>query len=135
MLAHPTKGKIVRVEGTTVVFKPAESTYELHLLADGAVEASDAPVELVLSGEARKAYTVPSGGLFVSPIMGPTRILQGRVKAADEESITLQCGVLINVKLSSEPGALELARGPIAVGSLVNVILQPGLRCQMPVQV
>jgi hypothetical protein len=58
--------------------------------------------------------------------MGPPRILQGRVKAVSDGELTLNCGVVVNVRLPSEAGAVELAQGPIEVGTLVNVVLLPG---------
>lgn len=131
MLSHATKGKVIRVEGDTIVFKPGTTTYEMHLLSPGYAGPVDEPVELVISGVARKAYTVPSGGLFVSPIMGTPKVLQGRVKDLTDEAITLNCGVLINITLPTIPGSIELARGPIEAGTLVNVILMAGAKAEL----
>jgi hypothetical protein len=69
---------------------------------------------------------VPSGGGFISPIMGTPRTLQGRVKAIAEGELTLNCGAVVNVTLPRTNGAVELAQGSIEVGSLVNVVLMPG---------
>ena len=115
-----------------VIFAPKDSTYELHLQSgkdyDGPINS---PIDLVVRGTARKVYTVPSGGLFVSPIRGTPKILQGRVKSFDEKSMVVNCGVLVTVDLPREAGAVELARGQIAEGTLVNVVLQPGARCEV----
>lgn len=134
MLSHATKGKVIRVEGDTIVFKPGTTTYEMHLLCPRYAGPMDEPVELVISGAARKAYTVPSGGLFVSPIMGTPKVLQGRVKDLTDEQITLNCGVLINITLPTIPGSIELARGPIESGSLVNIILMAGIKAELAPQ-
>jgi hypothetical protein len=133
-LKHAAKGKVIRVEGEVIVFRPGTSTYEMHLVCPGYAGPVNEPVELVISGRARKAYTVPSGGLFVSPIMGTPRIIQGRVKDVVDGEVTLNCGVVINVTLSAEPGAVELARGPIAVNALVNVVLLPGASAELAQQ-
>ena len=127
-LAHVTKGRVVSANGPTVVFKPVSSTYELHLTNVGGDYAGpiDAPIKAVLRGTARKVYTVPSGGLFVTPILGPTRIVQGRVTDVTEGGLAVQAVATVNVTLPKTPGLVEMARGPIAQGSLVNVVLQPG---------
>ena len=125
---HVTKGRVVSVSGDVVVFKPANTTYELHLKAVGGAYDGpiDATVQGVIRGKARKAYTVPSGGLFVTPIMGPTRIVQGRVIDLEKNALTLSAVATINVALPTTAGAVELANGSIMHGSLVNVVLEPG---------
>jgi hypothetical protein len=127
MSMHAAKGKVTTVEAEIIVFKPAQTTYALHLISpDGYDGPIDVPVELMIKARARKAYTVTAGGLFVAPIVGPPRILQGRVKELSEHQMTLNCGVLVNVTLPGDAHAVEQARGDVAVGALVNVVLQPG---------
>ena len=127
-LTHVTKGRVVSASGNVVVFKPANTTYELHLKAIGGTYDGpiDATVQGIIRGRARKAYTVPSGGLFVTPIMGPTRIVQGRVVDLDKNGLTLTAVATVNVALPTTAGAVELANGSIAHGSIVNVVLEPG---------
>jgi hypothetical protein len=127
-LSHTTKGRVISVNGNTVVFKPTNTTYELHLQADGGAYDGpvDAPVRAVIRGRARKVYTVPGGGLFTVPIIGPTRIVQGRVTDVAEGELAVNGVAVVNVTLPRTPGAVEMARGPIAQGSLVNVVLEPG---------
>lgn len=137
MLAHAAKGKVLRTEGETIVFRPWNTTYEMYLICPDYRGPVNEPVELVIRASARKVYTVPSGGLFVSPIMGVPKIVQGRVKDLTDEQITLNCGVLINIVLPTVPGGIELARGPIETGALVNAVLLAGARAewvQEPVQ-
>ena len=86
----------------------------------------DAPIRAVIRGTARKVYTVPSGGLFVTPIMGPTRIVQGRVSDVTADELTVTAVATVNVTLPKTPGAIELSEGAIGDGSLVNVVLMPG---------
>ncbi|MBC7784135.1 MAG: hypothetical protein H7144_09865 [Burkholderiales bacterium] len=126
-LAHIAKGKISRLDGPQVVFNPRDTNYQLYLEIAGVPQiVLNEPVDAVLNASARKVYTVPSGGLFVSPIVGTPRILQGRVKEITDGWLTLNCGVIVNVQLPDDAGAVELANGEIAAGSLVNVVLQPG---------
>ncbi|MGC4031393.1 MAG: hypothetical protein QM754_06580 [Tepidisphaeraceae bacterium] len=127
-LSHATKGRILAVNGNTVVFKPANTTYELHLThVGGAYDGPvDQPVHAIIRGVARKIYTVPSGGLFVTPIMGPTKILQGRVTDVSAGEVTVNAVATVNVTLPTTPGAIELAEGEITQGRLINVVLLPG---------
>lgn len=124
-LAHATKGNVIAAAGSAVVFQPLNTTYNLHLQPAGQAPA-EGPLAAVIRITARKVYTVPSGGLFVSPIMGVPKIFQGRVIDAADGAITLDCGVVVNVMLPTAPGGIEMARGPIAVGSLVNVVAVAG---------
>jgi hypothetical protein len=71
-------------------------------------------------------YTVPSGGNFIQPIFGPPRVIQGRVRGGDEKQIVVHAGVPMTITLPADALAIDLARGPIAVGSMVNVIAMPG---------
>ena len=127
-LSHATKGRVVSATGPTVVFKPANSTYELHLtnLGGDYTGPIDAPVRAVIRATARKVYTVPSGGLFVTPIMGPTRIIQGRVGDLSPTELAVEAVATVNVTLPKTAGAIELAEGDIRSGTLVNVVLMPG---------
>ncbi len=130
MLTHSAKGKVSRVDGQTVVFSPANSSYELHLASENAASIQTGkPIDLLIKGTARKVYSVSTGGLFVTPIIGTPKILQGKVKDIIDGWLTLNCGVLVNVKLPTEAGAIELAGGQIQEGSLVNVVLFPGASC------
>lgn len=123
-LAYTAKGKVLRVDGDVIVFRPANSTYELYLSCPRYAGPLEEPVELILRAQARKAYTVASGGLFTSPIAGMPKILQGRVTDLTDDRITLNAGVVFNITLPIDmPGAIELANGPIAQNALVNVVL------------
>jgi hypothetical protein len=125
--AYATRGKLLRVNGDVVVFAPDGTTYELRLVCPGYAGPVGVPVVGVIRATARKAYTVPSGGNFVSPIYGPPRTIQGRVRALDGgDSIVVQAGTRFHVRLPAEASGVELANGPISVGSLVNVVALPG---------
>ena len=82
---------------------------------------------------ARKIYTVPSGGNFISPIFGPPRIIQGRVRYLDETEMVVQAGVPVIVELPKDENAYDLVRGDLTVSSLVNVVVLPGARFELAV--
>ena len=58
--------------------------------------------------------------------VGPPKIIQGRVRFADARQLVLHAGVPIVVELPSGDDAIDLGNGPIAAGSLVNVVAMPG---------
>ena len=58
------------------------------------MQLDDRPVEALVRVRARKVWTVPSGGLFVAPIFGPPRIVQGRVRALDEHEIVIRMKIV-----------------------------------------
>jgi hypothetical protein len=123
------RGKVAEIKPGGVVFKPAGTTYELHLgLSNGVPYAG--PLESVVSCtigvRARKVYTVPSGGNFIQPIYGPPRVIQGRVRAIDGNRIVVHAGTPIVVTLPEDEHAIDLNNGGIAEGALVNVIAFPG---------
>ena len=120
------RGKITGASAGVIQFAPSGTNYVLHLAAPDVNGPIGPLVEGVIGVQARKAYSVPSGGNFISPIFGPPRTIQGRVKAVEGGRIIVQAGVPIHVQLPAESSAVELANGAIAVGSLVNVVALPG---------
>ena len=135
-LAHAGRGKIVeaRADGT-LAFQPRGTQYELHLVADDDLEQRvGRPVKGLVSVRARKVYTVPSGGNFVVPIIGETRIVQGRVVdlweggAFGTGQLLVQAGAMVLVDLPEDSSAVDLASGAIEQGALVNVVALPGAR-------
>jgi hypothetical protein len=129
----PARGKIIEVNGDRIVFAPSNTTYQLHLLKSGGAmpEVSDRPMEIFIRVQARKVYTVPSGGNFVQPIFGPPRIIQGRVKFADDRTIVVHAGVTIICDLPAADTAIDLDEGLIQVGRMANVVALPGATFQM----
>ncbi len=120
-----------KADDLSVVFRPRETTYEIELLAKN----YDGPIGQRVEGHirlsARKVYTVPSGGNFISPIFGTPRIVQGRVKSLDEKEMVVQAGTPVIVELPKEESAYDLVRGDLTVGSLVNVVALPGARFEL----
>ena len=129
----PAKGKITGVRDGQAVFHPAGTNYELHLnLVDGQpLTESDRPVEVTIRVRARKVWTVPSGGNFIAPIFGPPKIIQGRVKWLDERTLVVHAGTNFVVEMPGSDQALDLANGPIAVGTMVNVTVMPGATLEL----
>jgi hypothetical protein len=124
---YSARGKIVRIEGATVVFAPADTKYQLHLALNG--DASKLPAgdaEAVIHVAARKVLGVSGGGNFVAPIFGSPRMLQGRILQLDAKQMVLQCGLPIVVDLPAEAHAVDLTYGPLEVGGRCNVVAQPG---------
>ena len=120
------QGKVKGAGGGVVMFTPSNTNYELHLASPGYAGPLDALTRGVVRAVARKAYTVPSGGNFISPIYGQPRTIQGRVRSVSGNEIVVQAGLPIHVTLPGDASAVELGNGAIAVGSLVNVVALPG---------
>ena len=133
----PARGKIIGVtNGSIVRFAPANTTYELHLAhhrASAADLPTGKPIDLFIYVDARKVYTVPSGGNFIQPIVGPPRIIPGRVRwaSADGQTIIVHAGTNFTVMLPRADDAIDLNNGAIAVGKMVNVVTLPGARMEL----
>ena len=132
----PARGKLIAMQDRAVVFAPANTNYEIRLDAEGSLEGAKIGVstEALLRISAKKVWTVPSGGNFISPIFGPPRVVQGRVRYLDEHQMVVQAGVPIIVDLPADPAIYDLVRGALAVGGLVNVAAQPGGTLQLLVK-
>ncbi|HEX2970748.1 MAG TPA: hypothetical protein VHP11_00345 [Tepidisphaeraceae bacterium] len=128
---YPAVGRVLRMSDAGVVFQPLGTTYELQLAtSEKYAGATGQRVSGVIRTSARKVYTVPSGGNFLVPIAGPTRIVQGRIKALDETRMVVQAGTLIIVELPKNDDAYDLENGVLAVGALVNATIWPGARIE-----
>jgi hypothetical protein len=128
----PARGKVIAVQPDRVTFAPQNTNYEFHLETGGAAYGGPAnvPVNALIRVVARKLWTVPSGGNFVSPIFGPPRTIQGRVRYASETELVVQAGTNFVVALPKEMDQYDLTSGDIAVGALVNVVAMPGARIE-----
>lgn len=127
------RGTLIDVLEQAVVFQPAGTNYRLRLetgyerFSGSAGERIECRIRLA----ARKIWTVPSGGLFVTPIFGTPRIVQGRVKFVDERTVVVHAGTNFIVDLPSAPAAIDQPNGPIVVGGMVNVTALPGARLEL----
>lgn len=120
----PARGTVVRTEAGAVIFNPANTSYEVKLTT--ATDASTGRADALVRATGRKLLTVTSGGNFVSPIFGPPRIIQGRVKYLDQTTMVVHCGMPVIVTLPTADAAIDLAGGGLAVGVMVNLTLLPG---------
>jgi hypothetical protein len=124
----PARGKIIAIEGRTIVFAPENTNYELRLEAAGPLDGAQVGVltTAVIRISARKLWTVPSGGNFIEPIFGPPRKVQGRIRYLDDDQMVVHAGTTFLIAMPADPSAYDLVRGPLSVGSLVNVSVLPG---------
>jgi hypothetical protein len=122
----PTRGKIIETKEGAVVFNPRGTTYALHLKCSDPAPAANELLDVRIRATARKVWTVPSGGNFITPIVGTPRIVQGRVKSISERELLVHAGANFVVDLPKVESAVDLPNGPIAVGSMVNITLLPG---------
>jgi hypothetical protein len=126
----PARGKVTSLRAGTAIFIPANTSYELHLTASGDLPLNT-PIDVVIRVPARKVWSVPSGGNFVSPIFGPPKIIQGRVRLVTPTQLVIQAGTHFVVDLPADPAAVELPEGPIAANRLVNVTALPGATIEL----
>jgi len=127
------RGKIIEVRDRIVVFQPSATNYQLYLefAGDGVPPISAQPIDCLIRVDARKVYTVPSGGNFIQPIFGPPRIIQGRVKYADDRTLVVHAGAPIICQLPAAESAIDLSEGKIRVGHMANVVALPGATIQL----
>jgi hypothetical protein len=118
---------VTAVKDGYVVFTPRDTTYEMHLQTPQPYSGPvDAPVDALIRLQARKLYTVPSGGNFITPIFGPPRIVQGRVRYLDDRMLVVQAGAKVIVELPGADSAMDLAEGLVTLNRMVNVVALPG---------
>lgn len=132
-VAVPAWGKVVEQRDSVVLFRPRGTNYELHLEAPDYNGPVNKPVQGVVRVRGRKAYTVPSGGNLIVPLMGTPRIVQGRVldlmvPEKGPRLLVLKAGAIVIAELPDEPHAIDLSNGPIEQGAIVNVVVWPGAR-------
>ena len=121
-----TPGKVIAIKDGMVVFAARGTSYEMYLKHAGDPPPLNEPVWALIRGVARKVWTVPSGGNFITPILGTPRIVQGRVVYADDRQLVLKAGANVIVDLPRAEAAVDLPNGPISIGVMVNATLMPG---------
>ena len=126
----PSSGRVISFRDGVIVFNPAGTNYEMVLAAPTFSGPLNTLLKCVIRVTARKVYTVPSGGNFVSPLFGTPRIVQGLVRAGDKSSLVVHAGCPIHVELPSAESSIDLSNGAIAVGRMVNVVCLPGARVE-----
>ncbi|HEV7299547.1 MAG TPA: hypothetical protein VGN72_09305 [Tepidisphaeraceae bacterium] len=126
----PARGKVIAAAPDRVTFMPTGTNYEMHLATGGVAYAGplNVPVSAIIRVEARKLWTVPSGGGFVSPIFGPPKSIQGRVRHVGASEMVVTAGTNFVVSLPGKEHAFDLSSGDVGVGALVNIVALPGAR-------
>lgn len=121
-------GKICGRKNGLAVFCPRNTRYEMHLVIPPGQDLGpdNARIEAVVHASARKIWTVPSGGRFITPIAGTPRIVQGQVHRIDENRLIVYAGAAFIIEMPKNDSALDLARGEIVPGRMINVVLYPG---------
>ena len=114
-------GKVKAVREGKVIFVPVNTNYELELVCPSYNGPVNKPVKGTIRVKARKLWTVPSGGNFITPLFGPPKIIQGRVRALDRTWLVVQAGTPITVELPDNDNVYDLANGAISPGVMVNV--------------
>ena len=121
------RGKVVEAKDSQVVFAPSDTNYQLYLqTAERYTGPMNQIVEARIRAKARKVYTVPSGGGFITPIFGSPRNFQGRALAVEDRQIVIRASIPITIDLPQNDDAIELENGSISVGAIVNVVAFPG---------
>jgi hypothetical protein len=128
-----TTGKVMGFKDALAIFAPRGTRYELHLEVPTGqkIEPINERIEAVVRIAARKIWTVPSGGNWITPIVGTPRIIQGWVKRIEGNQLIVQAGATFIVEVPLENSAIDLARGAIAVGRMVNVVAHPGASIEL----
>jgi hypothetical protein len=127
-LGANARGKVALAGADLVIFSPAGTNYAFHLVpAGGGFRGpADTLVEVNIRVQARKLYTVPSGGNFVQPIVGPPRIVQGRIREVTNDSLILHAGCPIEVIFPPRDDQFDLGNGGLRAGAMANATCLPG---------
>lgn len=127
----PSIGKVLSVNAGIIVFSPTGTNYEMHLVCPSFAGPLNTPIKGIVRLAPKKIWTVPSGGLFVNPIFGPPKTVQGRIRSIDEEQMILHAGGEFVVELPSDDKLYDLANGALRVGAMANVTAKPGATFEM----
>ena len=99
----PARGRISDIGNGQLTFRPTNTNYEIHVQIPASFSTpGDTLVDGAITVNARKVWTVPSGGNFIAPIFGPPKTIQGRVKYVDQKQIVVQAGVPVIVKMTPD---------------------------------
>ena len=121
------RGKVTSAKDSSIVFEPLNTNYQLHLQVSKPYTGPIGQlIDARIRAKAKKVYTVPSGGGFISPLFGPPKTVQGRALHVEDKVIVLRAGVPISIELPQSDDAVDLSEGVLSVGSIVNAITLPG---------
>lgn len=122
-----TRGTVVSSTGDKLILNVADTSYQLLLDCAASLVAGE-NVRGTIIVKARKVWTVPAGGSFISPLFGSPRVVQGKVKVADGKRLIVQAGMAVCVELPGDPTAYDLKNGELSPGVMVNITTFPGAR-------
>lgn len=81
----------------TVTIAFPDTSYELRLVADGAVETEPGKrIVGTVNAQAKRIDVVDAGGRFIEPISGRPRRVQGRVIAIAGNAVVIDAGVIVH---------------------------------------
>jgi hypothetical protein len=121
-------GRVLSAGEGFVVFNPLGSRYELQLATAGRYDGPlNQRISCLIRARAARIFTVPSGGSFIVPIVGSTRIIQGLVRHVGDGMMVVHAGVPIIIELPADESAWKLESGPLAPGAMVNIVVAPGV--------
>lgn len=112
-------------DGRAVIAIPG-SDYQLHVTISEPLECNPhGEVRGVVRGKAEKLERVGTGGIFIEPVYGRPRRVQGRVVRKDSaaNTLTVQGPCVVVAELEATQRATD-----IPIGELVAFNLQPGSR-------
>ncbi len=104
--------------------------YEVRVQVDSPLSAGSRVAGRV-KVKARKVWTIPAGGSFISPLLGEPRVVQGRVLYADNKTIVVQAGYRVTIELPTDKSAFDLKNGSLQRGVMVNVTIWPGAKFEL----
>jgi len=122
-----TEGTITPLENGMMLFAPTGTNYQLHMQNDEQPPNAGI-VSGIIAAVGRKIWTISAGGLFIAPINGTPRVVQGRIIARTGGKITVSAGAVFDIQIPEAPGGLDLKNGDLVPGALVNITLMPGAR-------
>jgi hypothetical protein len=134
----PAAGRISAAGPDNVTFLPQGTNYELQLAVPGGYSGPlNQRVSALIRARGRKVFTTEAGGNFVAPIFGRPTVIQGRILHVEGNQIVVRAGLPIVVDLPDGDNTIDLENGELQVGTIVNVVAQPGatLELLMPAKV
>ena len=114
-------GRVISANNGKIIFAPTGTNYELELVCHNYTGPMNKSVQGTIRVRARKVWTVPSGGNFITPIIGPPKIIQGRVRSLDQKHLVVHAGTAITIELPDDDKVFDLANGAITESVMVNV--------------
>jgi len=122
-----TRGTVLSASEGRLILGVDGTNYQLHLDCPASLVAGQS-VQGSVVVRARKIWTIPAGGCFIAPISGPSRVVQGRVKAVNGRRLMVQAGTAVCIELPEDRSACDLKNGELVPGVMVNITTFQGAR-------